>query len=213
MSDQAVQNIVSSAKTAVGILFDLLKMLIEKSSKEVKGMKDELENLKKSNKEKTQEYNDLRKKIDSYEKANLDFEQMSNDVGKLQGALSNNKEFQEALGEKYKSELVNELKSVGIKKEDLDNYGKTNGLDGEALKKQQETDLKIDQCRQKALFSATEKVASEKLEVNVPISSITKDKSAFQQDIEKAITKSKKLDDLSKKDDLKKVKNDIDRGH
>ena len=213
MSDQAVQNIVSSAKTAVGILFDLLKMFIEKNSKEVKGMREELKNLKESNKEKTQEYNDLKKKIDSYEKANLDFEQMSNDVGKLQGALSNNEEFQKALGEKYKSELVNELKSAEIKKDDLDNYGKTKGLDGEALKKQQETDLKIDQCRQKALFSATEKVASEKLELNVPISSIAKDKSAFQKDIEKAITKSKKLDDLSKKQDLKKVKNDIGQEH
>jgi len=219
MSDQAVQNIVSSVKTAVSLFFDIIKSALERRSKEVKGMKEQLEAMKKDSKADKDEITELKKKIKAGEETCLDFEKIVEDTKKFKNEIDKNNDLQTELAQNYKVDFarnVNDLIDKGqLTNADFVNYGQKDGLTGDNLKKRQETDLKIDECRQKALFSAAERTAEKSLGLNIPLAAMSKGqtKDDFQKNLEEAITKSRQLGDLAKKEDLEKIKNDIHQEH
>ena len=206
MSDQSVQAAVSSVKTALQIFKGLIDFVKDSKKKDAEELKNKLDAKEKEGKTKDDEYKKMKNKLDSYEKANLDFDNLSKNTDTFMKKIDTDTGFQESLGKQYKKNLVDSLKKAGIKPEEVEDYIK-GSKDFDSEKKS-----KIEKCRQDAILKTAEEVSEDKLGFKLPVSSIAKDKSAFQKDIEKAITKSKELGNLANKEDLGKIKKDLEPG-
>jgi hypothetical protein len=198
MSDQAVQNIVSSAKTVFEIFKMILGNVLGDKAKEAEALKKKLDEMEKQNKTKDKEYNDAKKKLDSYEKTNLDFDKITKDTDKFLDDIGKDASLQKSLYDNYQKDFISELRNKGITKNELDAY-KDLSVEKKGI---------IDECRKNALINSAEKTASDK-GFDIPIKAL-KDRSKFQQNIANAMEKSKAYN-ISLNNDLAKAKEDFDR--